>query len=192
MLFEHEWTPQDPLAGGDGLGPVFNAKSCAACHFLGGLGGAGPNLHNVTTFEALPGSRRPQLASGLIHRFAVAPNWRESSELVRKLFPTETFTADCRTQTFDPVRMESINTTALFGVGWIDRISDRNISYNSMQKGLEKMMTELHLDFDTVPPGRSRLLADGRVGKFGWRLSSRLCVSLSPLPVPMSWAWGTR
>src|ERR1043166_4063947 len=40
-LFEHEWAPNDPLAHGDGLGPVFNAKSCASCHFQGGLGGGG-------------------------------------------------------------------------------------------------------------------------------------------------------
>ena len=34
QLFEHEWTPADPLAEkGDGLGPVFNAKSCVECHF---------------------------------------------------------------------------------------------------------------------------------------------------------------
>src|SRR5262245_36840869 len=32
-LFEHEWQPNDPKAHGDGLGPVFNAKSCASCHF---------------------------------------------------------------------------------------------------------------------------------------------------------------
>ena len=38
-LFLHEWTPGDPLASsGDGLGPVFNAKSCAACHQQGGVG----------------------------------------------------------------------------------------------------------------------------------------------------------
>ena len=41
-LFVHEWTPGDPLsAGGDGLGPVFNAKSCVECHFQGGRGGGG-------------------------------------------------------------------------------------------------------------------------------------------------------
>ena len=32
VLFEHEWTVDDPLSGnGDGLGPVFNASSCAKC-----------------------------------------------------------------------------------------------------------------------------------------------------------------
>jgi len=50
-LFEHEWKPDDPLAsGGDGLGPVFNASSCVACHRQGGAGGGGPNEHNVIAF----------------------------------------------------------------------------------------------------------------------------------------------
>ena len=30
--------PNDPLAGGDGVGPVFNATSCVACHYQGGDG----------------------------------------------------------------------------------------------------------------------------------------------------------
>lgn len=53
-LFVHEWTPNDPLAGGgDGLGPVFNAKSCSQCHKQGGLGGGGPLENNVTTFTQI-------------------------------------------------------------------------------------------------------------------------------------------
>jgi CxxC motif-containing protein (DUF1111 family) len=53
-LFVHEWTPGDPLAAsGDGLGPVFNAKSCAECHKQGGLGGGGPLENNVTTFTQI-------------------------------------------------------------------------------------------------------------------------------------------
>src|SRR5260370_19177026 len=48
-LFLHEWTPRDPLAaGGDGLGPVFNATSCVACHHQGGAGGGGRLERNVT------------------------------------------------------------------------------------------------------------------------------------------------
>ena len=34
-LFEHEWQPNDPKAHGDGLGPVFNARSCAELPFPG-------------------------------------------------------------------------------------------------------------------------------------------------------------
>src|SRR5438067_486099 len=49
-LFRHEWTPGDPLTKGDGLGPVFNARSCAECHRQGGLGGGGPIANNVTVY----------------------------------------------------------------------------------------------------------------------------------------------
>src|SRR5438105_10612012 len=60
-LFVHEFTPNDALCpNGDGLGPVFNAKSCVACHHQGGVGGAGNETHNVTNFV-----RRD--ASGVIH-----------------------------------------------------------------------------------------------------------------------------
>src|SRR5262249_26967897 len=56
-LFKHEWTPNDPLAkGGDGLGPVFNASSCVACHHQGGVGGSGGLRHNVTTFVVRQGT----------------------------------------------------------------------------------------------------------------------------------------
>src|SRR5437660_5864803 len=51
VLFNHEWKPSDMLAqGGDGLGPVFNATSCKACHNQGGVGGGGSIDHNVTAF----------------------------------------------------------------------------------------------------------------------------------------------
>ena len=41
-LFVREWEAGKPASpGGDGLGPMFNARSCAACHKLGGIGRAG-------------------------------------------------------------------------------------------------------------------------------------------------------
>jgi len=50
VLFNHEWTPGDPLTKGDGLGPVFNAKSCLDCHNQGGAGGGGPVSKNVVVY----------------------------------------------------------------------------------------------------------------------------------------------
>jgi CxxC motif-containing protein (DUF1111 family) len=48
-LFTREWLHGDRRShAGDGLGPVFNARSCVACHHLGGAGGAGGNETNVT------------------------------------------------------------------------------------------------------------------------------------------------
>jgi len=47
-LFNHQWTMKDRLAnGGDGLGPVFNANSCVACHNQGGTGGGGDLMDPV-------------------------------------------------------------------------------------------------------------------------------------------------
>ncbi len=48
-LFEREWASQNPTMGSDGLGPLFNANSCAACHNQGGIGGAGEAKFNAKT-----------------------------------------------------------------------------------------------------------------------------------------------
>ena len=47
-LFERNWTENDAISpSGDGLGPMFNARSCIACHNQGGVGGGGANDRNV-------------------------------------------------------------------------------------------------------------------------------------------------
>lgn len=74
-LFLHEWSAQDPLSPeGDGLGPLFNARSCVACHNLAGTGGAGDNDHNVEILSLvpappLPGEQRNSLRTqaGKVH-----------------------------------------------------------------------------------------------------------------------------
>ncbi|HEX4145280.1 MAG TPA: di-heme oxidoredictase family protein [Pirellulales bacterium] len=54
QLFEHVWeSGHGADAGGDGLGPLFNERSCIACHRMGGIGGAGPNENNVTILTAV-------------------------------------------------------------------------------------------------------------------------------------------
>jgi CxxC motif-containing protein (DUF1111 family) len=56
-LFTREWTAGDRRShAGDGLGPVYNAQSCAACHRLGGVGGAGDNETNVSLVTAFVGA----------------------------------------------------------------------------------------------------------------------------------------
>jgi CxxC motif-containing protein (DUF1111 family) len=174
-LFVHEWQPHDPQAHGDGLGPVFNARSCAACHFQGGVGGGGGNDHNVLAFEAHPTKDRPDIQSGLIHKYAVANLFLEDPNSLRSLFPVVpggiTLEGGCQilTRDFDPLHTQCVNATALFGAGWIDRISEKNILQQSWKKSWERIGQELNLDFDGIVPGRPRVLSDGRVGKFGWK-----------------------
>lgn len=180
-LFEHEWQPNDPLAHGDGLGPVFNARSCVACHFQGGVGGGGELVHNAIGFEVLPGPNSPEFVSGTIHNFSIEPRFKESFSLARQVFPViksvpvETpATPGCPPHTitipdFDPLRTQSVNTTPLFGIGWIDCISDKSITHYSMKRKLSGTVKEMSLDFSDNIGGRVRILPDGRVGKFGWK-----------------------
>ncbi len=174
-LFEHEWRPADPLAGGDGLGPVFNGKSCVACHFQGGVGGGGANQHNVVSFELLPTKERPQLKGGLIHAFAVSNQYTEQLGTLRDLFPvipgSVRVEGNCRVlvQDFDPIRTASVNSTALFGAGWIDRLSGKTVHQHGLRKAVASIGRELNGDFDGILPGRPRVLPDGRIGKFGWK-----------------------
>ncbi|MCE9562776.1 MAG: c-type cytochrome [Planctomycetes bacterium] len=176
-LFEHEWTPNDPLAHGDGLGPVFNARSCAACHFQGGLGGGGATEHNVLSYEILSRLDDPS-THGVVHNFSTDPQTKETLGGLRRLHPiiksrtVVTNTGQCAMSKtipdFDPVRTETIQTTALFGVGWIDLISDRAILRHARNRGIRQAAREMQLEFDDVPVGRVRHVRGG-VGKFGWK-----------------------
>ena len=65
-LFTREWIAGDRRShAGDGLGPVFNAQSCAACHRLGGIGGAGNNETNVSLVTVFVSEKLPSGAFGL-------------------------------------------------------------------------------------------------------------------------------
>ena len=174
-LFEHDWKPGDALAAGDGLGPVFNERSCVACHFQGGVGGGGDFNHNVTSFEVHPVPGRPEVMGGILHSFGVSKDCRESRTGLHDFFAVVPgglkIVGGCTIETrdFDPVRIHTVNATALFGAGWVDRISGKTILHQSRHRSFEAIGKELLADLNGVSPGRPRLLANGRVGKFGWK-----------------------
>ena len=181
-LFEHEWTPNDPLAHGDGLGPVFNARSCAACHFQGGMGGGGGREHNALGFEVSPRPSDPTFLTGTIHNFSINPAQQESEQILRTLYPvirgrtiqSRSGSVECSYPVtlaiphFDPVQTQSVQPTALFGAGWVDLISDRAILRNARNRTVKTVSPELTLQFDDIPVGRARTV-EGGVGKFGWK-----------------------
>ncbi|MCI0361289.1 MAG: c-type cytochrome [Planctomycetaceae bacterium] len=174
-LFVHQWAAQDPKAHGDGLGPVFNANSCVACHFQGGVGGGGDVNHNVTAYEVHPTIRDPDLQHGLVHAFAVNASFVESRLLVKQCFPVipggDRVVGGCtvRIEDFDPVRIEVTNSIALFGDGLIDRVGESSIRLNHARRMMGQIGREIGGDFTTAGAGRPRVLADGRLGKFGWK-----------------------
>jgi CxxC motif-containing protein (DUF1111 family) len=52
-LFARAWIPRDRRShGGDGLGPVYNERSCLGCHDLGGAGGGGRGDKNIEIITA--------------------------------------------------------------------------------------------------------------------------------------------
>jgi CxxC motif-containing protein (DUF1111 family) len=170
MLFKHEWKPQDPLAkGGDGLGPVFNATSCIACHNQGGVGGAGGLGQNVTTFTV----RAPGPREGVLHAFAVRPLFLETLDQISPGLPprvSRPSLGDCRSHSDSGVHLSQRNTPALFGARLIDGIPDRVIIAN--EKAQQLRWAFASPEREDLPVGRALRLADGRVGHFGWKAQS--------------------
>ena len=185
-LFQHEWTPKDPLAAtGDGLGPVFNAASCTACHNKGGVGGSGGVEDNVTNFS-IRSKDGQQAREGVVHAFAVDDQKTETLADVDPSLPplsrlklTDLVRArrnsnnGCGPPTptvvqFAPgIDISQRNTPALFGDKLIDEIPDRAIIANEKAERLKWGLA--HADDEDLPVGRASRLANGRIGHFGWK-----------------------
>ena len=70
-LFSHPWVPKDPRShGGDGLGPVFNERSCAGCHHQGGPGGGGSADKNVEIVTPVREGAQGMPGTGFFYAFA--------------------------------------------------------------------------------------------------------------------------
>src|SRR6266404_1560301 len=66
-LFTREWIAGDRRShAGDGLGPVYNAQSCTACHGLGGIGGAGNNETNVSLVTVFVSEKLQGMLTGVL------------------------------------------------------------------------------------------------------------------------------
>ena len=173
-LFNHEWTPNDPLTKGDGLGPVFNAKSCLECHNQGGPGGGGPLDKNVTVY-GLIGDTHGLPSSGVVHQKAVKPALQETLSLLRPSLPNKPsmplaeLIDKTRIRPTDVVVTQR-NTPALFGDGLIDVVPDDTLIAHMRQHMTAARLIGLNKAKDPDVRGRIARLADGRLGRFGWKL----------------------
>jgi CxxC motif-containing protein (DUF1111 family) len=191
-LFLHEWKPGDPLAaGGDGLGPVFNASSCVACHQKGGVGGSGSLEHNVTVFTISAPLGTQRATHGVIHQYAIDAASQETLQNVSAQFPKKSrpTLADLLALAPNPAKMPGLqprasgnsmvredvvspidigqrNTPALFGASIIDAIPDEAILANERN---QRGNFQSFLDLKDVTAGRAARLSHKRVGKFGWK-----------------------
>jgi CxxC motif-containing protein (DUF1111 family) len=175
VLFKHDWKPNDSLSpGGDGLGPVYNDQSCVACHNQGGPGGAGGLQHNVTTFTVRAAGKPAR--QGVVHAFGI-----KQAETLQDIDPS--FPAISKPTLDQVVRIQGRknqclpfpsgvhlsqrNTPALFGVKLIDEIPERDILAGAKSQRLKAGLASS--DDESLPVGRALHLADGRVGRFGWK-----------------------
>ncbi|MBM4068181.1 MAG: thiol oxidoreductase [Planctomycetes bacterium] len=179
-LFTHEWTDNDPLTKGDGLGPVYNATSCAACHRSPALGGAGGLEHNVTNFVAGRGGL-PTIRQGVLHALATRPEFEETLSQVHSAMPPISRVplksllqgqgGNNESLNIPPgVLLSQRNTPALFGARQIDEIPDRVII--GQERLARTRWGMIGSGTETSPVGRSLRLAGGRVGRFGWKAQS--------------------
>jgi CxxC motif-containing protein (DUF1111 family) len=166
VLFVHDWTANDPLSpDGDGLGPVFNATSCVACHNQGGAGGAGGLEHNVTTFTVRVLDKTRE---GVVHASGIG-RWETLHDVHPDLPGLTSPTLKQLTDLQFPkgVHVTQRNTPALFGAKLIDDIPERIILANAKKQRVKWGLASP--DDESTPVGRAARLGDGRLGRFGWK-----------------------
>jgi CxxC motif-containing protein (DUF1111 family) len=172
VLFRHDWQPNDPLcAGGDGLGPVFNARSCVECHNQGGVGGGGDLQHNVTAFVVRsPSNKGAPTREGVVHSRGLGR--LETLQDVHPDLPPKSCPkleeVNALRQFNNGVHLSQRNTPALFGAKLIDEIPERVILANARAQQL-RWGTSRGANSEEVPVGRPNRLANGRIGRFGWK-----------------------
>jgi CxxC motif-containing protein (DUF1111 family) len=134
------------IAPAEGLGPGFNGDACRSCHFDPVPGGAGSA--DVDVIRQAPALDVPDAPDGtfgaghgsLLHRHRVDGK-RPSPEALATHY-------------------ERRQTPTLLGIGLIDEIPDES---------LLALADPDDLDGDGVS-GRTRVMPNGRVGRFGWKL----------------------
>ena len=175
QLFTHPWTEHDPLTKGDGLGPVFNATSCAECHSQGGTGGGGPVDKNVTVYGLFKPHPQGLAQSGVVHQHAVSSALQETLSQVHPSLPRQpslplAVLTDRKRPRSTEVVITERNTPALFGDGQIDTIADDAIIAHQREHSAAARLVGLNGARDAKVEGRVARLSDGRIGRFGWKL----------------------
>jgi CxxC motif-containing protein (DUF1111 family) len=179
-LFQKRWEAGKPagVLGSDGLGPMFNAVSCDACHNQGGVGGGGSIDFNVDLLShANSGSRaadvrdrlrsaHPAFVSGknqeiqpniTLHRFSSSPKY----SALRQMFAGTPVPEGLPPNELAVLQfvLTQRQTPALFGAGLIDAVPDEL---------LEKLAAIQPFKFPGIS-GRVPQVRIEKVGRFGWR-----------------------
>lgn len=142
----------------DGLGPVFNGRSCAECHAVPVVGGSSPNL----TLSRV--TRIGRLANGLFDPLVEKGGMLLQSRSLRELVPTVTVRGEVVPPEANVVSRRA--TTPVFGAGLIEAIPDSEILRRARQPGGRPSAS----GGSGVPnwvfnPETQRM----EIGRFGWK-----------------------
>jgi CxxC motif-containing protein (DUF1111 family) len=145
-LFDRDFGHGSGAGGmvGPDEGGRFNGDSCRACHFDPVIGGAGPRDVNVMRHGSMD-------ENGVFAAPSTTPNTILHKLIVVGFNPPEA------TEEINVFEMRQ--TPPLFGLGLIDSISEASIMANE---------DPLDANSDGIS-GRAHILADNRVGRFGWK-----------------------
>ncbi|MEJ1936094.1 di-heme oxidoredictase family protein, partial [Nostoc sp. NIES-2111] len=159
-LFGRAWVPApSSTKANDGLGPLYNARSCAACHAGGGRADAGAGklpAGLVVRLGAVQG--RPDPVYGFQIQTQGVPGVTPEAAVERGA--TGPKSAGLAYGTLDPATRESFRTApALQGLGLLEGVPD---------EAIEALAEAQRGNLDGVR-GRVHRLPDGRIGRFGWK-----------------------
>jgi len=160
----------------DGVGPIFNERSCGGCHLEGAVGGSGPNTERRFgrfvngIFDPLA-----NLGGTLRQLFTVAnfnnPNLPAAS---RGRCQAGNPTLCCVPAEVDPpqatVRNVGRVTTSLFGLGLVDSIPDSFFDgLAAAQPAAIRGIVNRVPVFLPNPGDPGQTVGSTRVGRFGWK-----------------------
>lgn len=159
-LFKRPWISQpSSLVGGGGVGPLYDARACDSCHLGGGPGRVAEDAlgqgmvvrigRGDAKGDPVYGTQIQALAlSGYEPEANVAFHWDSADRHAPKI--------DFAQMNYGPLGEGSHaalrRAPSLFGIGLLEAIPDQEIVAQTKLSG-----------------GHVALLADGRIGRFGWK-----------------------
>lgn len=173
-FFNQNWVAApSSTAGRDGLGPLFNTRSCSSCHFKDGRGAAPSEdkPFRTTVLRISRPDQSPDPIYGSQIQTAALPGVLPEAE-VRVTYETITGTfADGETYTLRRPRFCLENP----GYGSIssDLLMSARVAPAMIGLGLLELVPLNHADPDDKDndgiSGRINIIKDGAIGRFGWK-----------------------
>ncbi|HZN32240.1 MAG TPA: di-heme oxidoredictase family protein [Pirellulaceae bacterium] len=194
QLFERKFTARNAGNLGDGLGPLFNHVSCAACHVQGGLGGGGPVDVNVVLLSAGLRSSRPEKkqllaalreqhpnfvsrsddisATIILHRFSNDPAYEVfRSKFVLEPVPLDPTAGERRSlqQSLARTAEAEVKTPPPLRLVTTQRNTTALFGAGLIDSIPDGMLRTLAQEQQSEVSGRVPPIGFDRVGRFGWR-----------------------